>query len=219
MGFMERVAPVVDDTIRMLAKVKFVEDPIAGVRYSRATSIISSAYKRHGRILEIALRESLRESNRHKVWNDDAFRVSLEADSIASTQELDGCLQTTLPSYGHSVRKLQVDMVAFDNADQSIRAYEIKRGNGQFDAGKIRSIKRDLKCVQVLLKSYGEFCKLKPVAAEAKIIFYYGVRSIPKPWSLIKGELDEHFGFPVAERIEQANDYFRNKLKALLDAA
>ncbi len=38
---------------------------------------------------------------------------------------------------------------AFDSADQTIRAYEVKRGNGQFDAGKIRSIKRDLMCVQV----------------------------------------------------------------------
>jgi hypothetical protein len=43
----------VDDTIRALANVRFVEDPVAGVRYSRATSIVSSAYKRHGRILEI----------------------------------------------------------------------------------------------------------------------------------------------------------------------
>jgi S1-C subfamily serine protease len=29
--------------IRILAKTKFVEDPIAGVKYSRATSIVSSA--------------------------------------------------------------------------------------------------------------------------------------------------------------------------------
>jgi hypothetical protein len=36
-------------------------------------------------------------------------------------------------------------MVAFDSADQTIRSYEVKRGNGQFDAGKIRSIKRDLR--------------------------------------------------------------------------
>jgi hypothetical protein len=47
-------------------------------------------------------------------------------------------------------------MMAFDEADQTIRAYEVKRGAGQFDAGKIRSIKRDLMCIQVLLKSYGE---------------------------------------------------------------
>jgi hypothetical protein len=162
MEFMERVTPVVDETIRALAAVSFVEDPIAGARYSRATSIVSSAYKRHGRILEFALRESLRDSNRHTVWNDEVFKVSREADALANTQDLLACLQTTLP-YGNSVRTLQVDMFAFDSADQSIRAYEIKRGNGQFDAGKIRSITRDLKCIQVLLKSYGEFCKRKPV--------------------------------------------------------
>jgi len=144
--------------------------------------------------------------------------VSREADALANTQDLDACRQTTLP-YGNSVRTLQIDMVAYDNADSFIRAYEIKRGNGQFDAGKIRSIARDLKCVQVLLKSYGEFCKYKPAAAESKIIFYYGVRSIPRPWSLVKNELDQHFGYPVVQKIEQANDYFRTKLHALLDAA
>jgi hypothetical protein len=218
MAFMERVAPVVDETIRPLSKVKFETDPIAGVRYSRQTSIVSSAYKRHGRILEIALRESLRDSNRHQVWHDEAFRVSGEADGLANTQDLEACRQTTLP-YGSKVRTLQIDMLAFDNADRSIRAYEIKRGNGQFDAGKIRSITRDLKCIQVLLKSYGEFCKYKPTAAETKIIFYYGVRSIPRPWSLVKNELDDHFGFPVVDKIEQANDYFCTKLHALLDAA
>jgi hypothetical protein len=217
MAFMERVAPVVDDTIRALAKVKFVEDPIAGARYSRATSIISSAYKRHGRILEFALRESLRESNRHKVWHDEAFRVSHEADVLAQTQDWAECRQTTLP-YGNSFRTLQVDMVAYDSADESIRAYEIKRGNGQFDAGKIRSITRDPKCIQVLLKSYAELSSLKPTSAESKIIFYYGVRSIPRPWSLVKGESDEHFGFPVVDKIEQANDYFRTQLHALLEA-
>jgi len=134
MAFMERVAPVVDDTIRALEKVRFVEDPIAGARYSRATSIISSAYKRHGRILEFALRESLRESNRHKVWHDEAFKVSHEADVLAQTQDWAECRQTTLP-YGNSFRTLQVDMVAYDSADESIRAYEIKRPRPQMHPG------------------------------------------------------------------------------------
>jgi hypothetical protein len=44
---MERVAPVVDATIAALSETQFIDDPIAGVKYSRATSIISSAYKRH----------------------------------------------------------------------------------------------------------------------------------------------------------------------------
>ena len=70
---MERVAPVVDETIRALAKTKFVQDPVAGLKYSRATSIVSSAYKRHGRILETALRES----NRHKVWQEVGSQGSM----------------------------------------------------------------------------------------------------------------------------------------------
>src|SRR6476646_1422245 len=181
-------SPVVDETIRALSKKKFIEDPVAGAGYSRSTSIVSSAYKRHGRILETALRESLRESNRHKVWQEDAFRVSRAADALVSSQSDDACRQSSLPS-GESVRIIQVDMVAFDSVDQTIRAYDVKRGNGQFDAGKIRSIKRDLLCVQVLLKSYGrELAKLKPLAAESRIIFYFGVRSIPRPWSLVREE-------------------------------
>ena len=96
---MERVAPIVDLTIQTLANAKFVVDPIAGPKYSRATSIVSSAYKRHGRILEVAFREGLRDSNRHTIWHDEVFRVSHEANAIADTQDLFACLQTTLP-YG-----------------------------------------------------------------------------------------------------------------------
>lgn len=109
-------------------------------------------------------------------------------------------------------------MIAFDHADGMIRAYEVKRGNGAFDAGKIRSIKRDLLCLQLLLRSYGETAGLKPLAGEAKIVFYYGIRSIPPPWSLTKADLDQHFGFPVVERVEEANNYFKAKLHELLAA-
>ena len=42
-AFMERVTPVIDETIRTLAKTKFINDPVAGDRYSRATSIVTSA--------------------------------------------------------------------------------------------------------------------------------------------------------------------------------
>lgn len=216
--FMERVAPIVDDTITALARAKFIEDPIAGSRHSRNTSIMSSAYKRHGKILEAALRESLKESNRHKVWHDDKFRISRAADALVGAQSEEQCRHSELP-YGDKVRTIQVDMIAFDHADGVIRAYEVKRGNGQFDSGKIRSTKRDLLCLQLLLRSYGEVSGVKPSAGEAKIVFYYGLRSIPAPWSLTKSDLDHHFGFPVVERVEEANEYFRSKLHELLEAA
>ncbi|MBR1155033.1 DUF1214 domain-containing protein [Bradyrhizobium sp. JYMT SZCCT0428] len=37
-------------------------------------------------MLEVAIRESLRESNRHRVWKEDAFKVSRAADQIFGTQ-------------------------------------------------------------------------------------------------------------------------------------
>jgi hypothetical protein len=219
---MERVAPVVDATIAALSRTRFIEDPIAGTKYSRATSIISSAYKRHGKILETAIREGLRDSNRHRVWSEDTFRVSTAANALVNSfVGLPGeeqCRQSALP-YGDRARTLQVDMMAYDEADKTIRAYEIKRGHGQFDAGKIRSIKRDLMCIQVLLKSYAQTAKVAPGAAEARIIFYYGRRSIPRPWSLVRDDLDGHFGFPIIEKIEQANGYFRERLHELLETA
>ena len=218
MDYFERVAPLVDDTIAKLAAMKFPTDPIAGEKHSRSTSIVSSAYKRHGTILEAAMVEGMRESNRHKIWKDDGFKVSAAADHLVSSQSDAECLSTSVPyAVGVAARHIQVDLLAFDYADETIRSYEIKRGFGQFDAGKIRSIRRDLRCAQVLLRSYGQVQKLEPKAAEARIVFYYGRRSIPRPWSLIKEELDDHFQFPIVERVERVNSYFREKLHALLE--
>jgi len=216
MGYIDRVKPIVDQTISTLASAQFVVDPIAGEKYSRQTSIISSAYKRHGTILEFALRESLRESNRHRVWKEDSFRVSRAADQIIGQQTDEAYVSTLLP-YGESTRSLQIDMMVFDSADQTLRAYEIKRGNGQFDAGKIRSIKRDLIVTQMLLKSYGQTFSIAAEKAEARIIFYYGRRSIPRPYSLTGPELNEHFGFQVYDLVEEANAYFKQQLYSLLD--
>jgi hypothetical protein len=216
MAYLDRVKPIVDQTISTLASARFVVDPIAGEKYSRLTSIVSSAYKRHGSILEYALRESLRESNRHRVWREDSFRVSRAADQLIGQQAAEAYSSTLLP-YGESARTLQIDMMVFDSADQTLRAYEIKRGNGQFDAGKIRSIKRDLTVTQMLLKSYGQTFNLTPERAEARIIFYYGRRSIPRPYSLIGSELNDHFGFPVYDLVEDANLYFKQQLYDLLN--
>jgi hypothetical protein len=160
----------------------------------------------------------LRESNRHQVWKDDKFKVSRAANGLIDDAQDDLAIQQSSLPYGESYRTLQIDIIAFDRADNTIRAYEVKRGFGQFDSSKLRSMRRDLKCVQVLLKSYGDAAKLAPERAESRIIFYYGRRSIPKPWSLTKDELDDHFGYPVVEKVEQANEYFQSKLHALLEA-
>jgi hypothetical protein len=212
------VKPLVDETVRRLAVRDFRNDPIAGTRYARATSIVSSAYKRHGKILEAAIFERLRDNNRLSVWNDRAFAVSGAADSLVNSSTLANCFRSQLP-YGEAGRTLQIDIVVYDNLNRSLRTYEVKRGNGTHDAGKVRSIMRDLLCTHVLLKSYGVDHGHAVDQSEAKIIYYYGVRSVPAPISLIREELDEHFEYPVVEAVEQVNTYFRDRLHELLESA
>lgn len=218
MSCLEAVRPFVDNTITALSKVDFRDDPIAGRKYARATSIVSSAYKRHGKIIEQALIERLKQNNRLSVWTDEVFAVSPAAENTFSTSSPADCCLSELP-YGASKRALQIDLLVFDEVSGDLRAYEVKRGNGAFDSGKIRSVMRDLLCTHMLLKSYGIARGHGVRCAEAKIIFYYGVRSIPKPYSLIREELDEHFQFPIVDAVEEVNSYFRDRLHELLEAA
>jgi hypothetical protein len=214
----DRVKPLVDETVRRLAVKAFRDDPIAGTKYARATSIVSSAYKRHGKILEAAIYERLRDNNRLSVWTDPAFAVSAAAEGLVHSSSQANCFASQLP-YGEATRTVQVDILVYDTLHRSLRTYEVKRGNGEHDAGKVRSIMRDLICTHVLLKSYGQGRRHNVDHAEAKIIYYYGVRSIPAPISLIREELDDHFEYPVVDAVEQVNSYFRDRLHELLEAA
>ena len=75
---------------------------------------------------------------------------------------------------------------------------------------------RDLRCLQMLIKSYGEQRDLPVKNSEARIIFYYGQCSVGAPWALTRQDLDEHFGAPVTEAVEQVNEHFKSRLSALL---
>ena len=82
---LDKVAPLIDATIEGLAKKTFRKDPIAGHKYSKMTSVVSSAYKRHGQILEAAFRETLMQFDPpFSVWEEKNFKVSGRADSLTA---------------------------------------------------------------------------------------------------------------------------------------
>jgi len=213
----EILKPEVEATIQRLREKKFRPDPIAGEHFSKIVSVMSSAYKRHGFIIERAILEQLKLNQDFEVWEDKAFQVPATADhivdsAITNPEHIFG----SETGYREGHRTLQVDAIVFNRRDGTIRAYEIKRGSGLHDAGKRRSILRDLLCLQVLLKSYGLQRGLDVTEAKANIIFYYGQCSLKKPFSLTKDELDEHFGFPVVDAVEAVNGYFKERLFSIL---
>jgi hypothetical protein len=75
---------MVDVTMQGLGKKKFITDPIVAPRYSGITSIVSSAYKRHGNIIEQALMATLRHVPHLTVWSEPLFCVSEAAERLAS---------------------------------------------------------------------------------------------------------------------------------------
>lgn len=216
-SYLGRMRPTVDETIDRLGEARFREDPIAGRKYSRATSIISSAYKRHGAILQMALLERLKDCARLRVWTEDDFKLSHESlRQVRVAERLDSLLQTRLP-YGDRERSVRIDMVVFDQARGSLTAYNVKRGNGSYDGGKRRIIHEETLRTQMLLFEYGRGIGLMPKTSHAHVIFYYGLLSLPEPLALSGDELDEHFQFPVREAIELVNAYFVARLSALIE--
>lgn len=164
--------PEIEATIQRLNARKFRPDPIAGPHFSKIVSVMSSAYKRHGFIIERAILEQLKTNPAFEAWEDREFQVTATADHIvdsATNNPEDVFGSETVYREGH--RTLQVDAIVYEKNLRRIRAYEIKRGSGLHDAGKRRSILRDLLCLQVLLRSYGQSRGLDVAEARAYIIF------------------------------------------------
>ncbi len=216
-ALLDIVRPEIESTIERLKAMEFRPDPIAGEHFSRVVSLMSSAYKRHGYILERAILERLRMCPNFEVWEDLSFPAQSAADHFvdATLANPEAVIGTEM-GCDDPHRTLQVDAIVFDKATNSIKGYEIKRGAGLHDAGKRRSILRDFLCVQILLKSYARSRGFNPDTSNSHIIFYYGQCSIKKPFSLTAEELDIHFGWPVREHVEAVNEEFRRMLFQIL---
>lgn len=211
------VEKAIDATIASLRLTRFATDPILPLELSRLCSIVESAKKRHGKIIEIAILAGLQTESRFIAWEPKRFLIPGSADRMTSLVEEDGLrIERGAVRYTGVGRKVQIDVVVWDRETRILRAYEIKRGHGQHDAGKIRSMLRDLRGIQAALRSFGEHNGYSVAEAEARIIFWYGNRSIPAPWSLTGGEVDGHFGFPLSAFVEEATWQFSARLHALL---
>lgn len=216
MSILQQMKPQVDATVSSLAEREFRVDPIAGSLFSRLVSVMSSAYKRHGNIIENAIVECLGTNPRYEVWRVDRFGVHQQAQTtvVAALNDLDSLNNTHLPYVGDGAgeKQIQLDAVVFDRDTEVVSTYEIKRGNGSHDSGKKESIKKNALLAKILLKSHCEEKGFVARTSKAHVIFYYGIRSIPSPMGIIGEEMDEHFEMPIWEHIEEVNSYFRSSL-------
>lgn len=215
--FLGRMNPILDVTLERLAQKKFRPDPIGGNRYSRITSIMSSAYKRHGQILGRALLERLKDCGRFQVWTEERFHLSHRSnEALARGLPPVSYRAIDLP-YGEAERVIPIDLLVYEPALKRLRTYNVSRGNGAYDAGKKRLVVGEMLRTQMHLRDHARGLGLKVETAEAFVVSYYGLRAAPAPFSLIAEELDDHFQFPVHAAIEALNAEFKARLHDLID--
>lgn len=218
---LESVRPTVDATIKNLSETKFIIDPIAGRELSRVTSIISSAYKRHGGIIEMALFHAISAHNAIDAYSRVRFYVNrnassyVESHNIKTKEGFESCLKTSIP-YREEGAEYELDILYFDHRSEAIVALEVKRGNGHFDRGKRDSMIKSALTVRTLLSSYAETVGWNAKSAESRILAYYGVPRFPPAIYLRGVDLDTFIGPGVYESVEEVNDYFREQLMRLI---
>ncbi|MDB9860875.1 hypothetical protein OAC60_02490 [Amylibacter sp.] len=204
------------------AAKKFTADPLIPGKYSQITSIVSSAQKRHGNLLEQAILARLKQSPGLEIWTEPEFNVSSSAEALVSSYLSNPELakKTDIPyqqSNSSRVRSMQIDLIAYDKTKKSLISYEIKRGNGMHDSKSKAAMLKNLVCQQTLLKSYGEQKGFKVSKADSKAIFYYGKCSLPKEYSLVKEDLDSHFDFSLVEFVEEVTELYRQKVIRIVE--
>jgi hypothetical protein len=214
---LELLEPEIEATIRRLHIKKFHPDPIAGRNFSRIVSVTSSAYKRHGNIIEKALLAQLTARPELTVWSVNKFHVPKAADLVANLGSKNPSdINENDLDYCEGGRTLQIDAIIYHKEARTLRAYEIKRGFGNHDSQKKKDLIQNARCVRLLLKSYGQSKGLNPVSVSSHIIFYYDKLSVPPPIGIKGSDLDAHFGFPVRDAVETVNERFGERFRACL---
>lgn len=211
------VAAIIEATVASLARKQFPLDPMLPAHISRMCSIVESSKKRHGKIIELALLAALQADARYQAWQPGEFLVPPEADHLASLQANRLVITGAALPYTGAGRRIQIDMLVYERLARRLAAYEVKRGHGWHDSGKIRSMKRDLRCIQAVLASYGGTLGLDVASTETRILFWYGTRSVEAPFSLVGAEADAHFGCPVSLWVQAATAHYAGRVLALIN--
>ena len=220
---LEQMKPLVNQTIDKLDKKEFQPDPIEQ-KLTKTVSVISSAYKRHGFIIEQTLLAHMKSNPNLECWEEKKFfvpkavshAVQSQLEDVEELFKMDHEYIPEIKVKEKKPKKIQVDLFVYNKKLKTLYSYEVKRGNGHHDSGKQKSILRDLLHTRALLKSYGQQKGLQVNKVKSWIYFHYGIGTLGKEgdkiFKISGREIDDHFGFSIYDEIEEVNNYFSKRL-------
>ena len=197
---------------------EFPEDPIIGRDVSRVISCVGSVVKRHGLLLETAIAEALKASDRFIVLTNVSLPLTKGAKQLLAARNPDENLaKIKLAADLEADGIVKVDLVVVDPDTGWAGAYEVKRGNGATEHRKRRPIVQSLRASRLVLASHVEQLDYGPITnTTSAVIDYYGASGFDPNFTLTRDQLDEHFGVPVVATVDAMTNALREALHAEL---
>ena len=190
-------------------------DPILAPDLSRLHTMIAAGLTHHGFVIQNSLRDALTTSRFLTVIDEPEVFISPIVDDFVQNNQRAACLNSQL-AYEPKGRLLRPDNLVIDHRDGSATFYEMRRAASQRGAGKWWGHVLDTLALRVLAANYARSLGYRVTRGSAYLVAYYGGHRMPPELVLTRGDLDEHFSFPVTQHIEAATVYYRQALSRVL---
>ena len=199
---------------------EFPLDPLVEPELSRAISCIGSVVKRHGKLIEMGIAGALAMTDRFIVLTNENIPLTKGAKQLLEAKNSNRSLAgIRLAADSEADGMVNVDLVVVDPEAGWAGAYEIKRGNGTTEAGKRRPLIQKLTAVRLVLASYARQLGQWPIeTVTSAVIDYYGSSGFDPNYTLVRDQLDDHFGVPIVETVDAVTAAARQALDAELPA-
>jgi hypothetical protein len=175
---------------------------------------LASVVKRHGCLIELALKDALERSDRYLVLRDVAMPITTTTQELVRTGTIAQLATTSVALTGPVAQIVKLDLIVIDRQQNRAVIAEVKRGSGKSEARKRHQIEWVLRCAQVQAIAFLASLNLHVVSARAVLIDVYGRAGYSPDLSVSGSAIDDLFEVPVLPAIEAVTGLLAARLHA-----
>jgi len=192
----------------------FVSDPLLGPHLSQIGSLLASVVKRHGRLIELALKDVLERDGRYIVLRDIAMPITTTTQELIRTGTMAQLATTSIALTGSIAQTVKLDLIVIDLWENRAFIAEVKRGGGKSEARKIHQVEWILRCAQVQAIAFLKTLNYHVATARAVLIDIYGRAGYSPDLSVSGPAIDALFGVPIQDAVEAVTGLLADRLHA-----
>lgn len=194
----------------------FHPDPLLGPGLSHTISVIGSAVKRHGHLLEQGICEALEHSDRFIVETNVVMPITLASESLVAGNSPGALSTLSIASDTESRQVAHLDLIAVDVDKAKAFILEIKRGSGATELKKRKQTERLLLAAKLQGKSFLRTLGYEVESVEAFVVDWCGRSAFPPSLTVTREGVDALFGVPVTATVEAMTGVMRRELRDAL---